>query len=123
RIRPRLADLERHKVTPEDFRSEAVAWRTELETVRGRWGRIRAPGSLARAGHLYDLALRQYEVAVDAFVAASSEPSVRIDAAVTAAVPTAERADRTYDQADALVNAEARAAGIAPPEPPGPSGS
>ena len=53
----------------------------------------------------YDLALRQYEEAIDGFVAASRHPPNELAAAITAAVPTAERADRTYDRADALVKA------------------
>ena len=104
-MRPGLADLEFHRVTPERFREEAAAWRRGMERVRQALARLRPPHNLERAASLYDLALRQYEEAIDGFVVASREPPSELAAAITAAVPTAERADRTYDRADALVKA------------------
>jgi hypothetical protein len=119
-IRPRLADLEFHKVTPEEFRVEASGWRAQLEQVRKRLDAVHPPPDLTRAAALYDLAMRQYEQAVDGFVTASRQPGSRLASAITAAVPAAEQADKTYDEADAAVDAEARSLNITPPEPPGP---
>src|SRR5439155_9217637 len=70
-MRPGLADLEFHRVTPERFREEAAAWRRGMERVRQALARLRPPHNLERAASLYDLALRQYEEAIDGFVVAS----------------------------------------------------
>jgi hypothetical protein len=122
-IRPSLALLERHRISPEQFRHEAGDWRAELESIRIRWRGLRPPASLAEAARLYDEAMRGYESALDGFVAASRQPSDHLDAAVSSAVPAAEGADRAYDAADALVDAQAKRLGLTPPDPPGPSGS
>lgn len=105
-IRPRLAELSLGDVTPEQFEAEADGWRASLGQVRTRLGAVPVPARLREAARLYDLALRQYVEAIDAFVDASAQPPEQVAAAITAAVPVAERADRTYDRADALVQRE-----------------
>ena len=116
-VKPRLADLDFGAVTPSEFRAEAVGWKAELERVRTGLDRVSAPAILRPAALLYDRALLRYEAAVDAFVAASYAPPSGIKAAVTAAVPTANRADAIYDRADAIVRAAQRRFGLPTPPP------
>lgn len=105
-IKPRLTDLELGKVTAEQFRQEAAAWKRKMEDVRQGFAGVAPPKRLREAAHLYDRALRQYREAIDAFAAASTRPPAELKDAITAAVPTADAADHTYDRADALVQAE-----------------
>ena len=111
-IKPRLADIEAGSVTPEQFRAEAVRWKQKIEEVRRGFTGVHPPDRLAAAARLYDLAMRQYQDAIDAFVAAVGHPAPELNAAITAAVPAAERADATYDRADKLVAAALTRAGV-----------
>jgi hypothetical protein len=105
-IKPRLTDLREGKVTPEQFRSEAALWRTKFEATRDALNQLRPTPALRRANELFDTAFRQYAEAMTAFSEASRKPDV--GAAITQAIPLAERADRTYDRADAIVQKELR---------------
>jgi hypothetical protein len=113
-IRPRLADIELGQVTPEQFRLEAGGWHDAMGRLRVRLRKVPVPSSsgLRQAALLYDLALSQYQAAIDGFAAASRKPKAELKAAISAAVPLAERADRTYDRADALLNAALRRVGL-----------
>lgn len=109
-IRPRLTDLREGRVAPEQFRAEAQAWRTRFEATRTALERLQPTPGLRDAGRLLDTAFRQYAAAMTAFAEASRQPDLA--AAITKAVPLAERADRTYDRADAIVQAELRRLGL-----------
>jgi hypothetical protein len=109
-IRPRLTDLREGHVTPAQFRTESDLWRIKFEATRSALDRLHPTPELERAARLFDEAFRQYGAAMIAFSNASRQPDLA--AAITAAVPLAERADRTYDRADALVQAELRRLGV-----------
>jgi hypothetical protein len=109
-IRPRLTDLREGRVTPEQFRIEAAFWRTRFDATRGALDELRATPALEEANRLFAIAFRQYAAAVTAFSNASRQPDLA--AAIADAVPLAERADRTYDRADAIVQAELRRLGL-----------
>ena len=110
-IRPRLADIEVGAVTADQFRLEAAGWKQTMEKVRRQIAAVRAPSRLHRAAALYDQAMRQYQAAIDGFVTAAGSPASQLKAAITAAVPAAQRADATYDHADRLVDAALEAVG------------
>jgi hypothetical protein len=109
-IRPRLTDLREGGVTPEQFRTEATLWRTKFEATRSAVAQLHPTPRLERAAGLFDDAFRQYAAAMIALSEASRQPDLA--AAIAEAVPLAERADRTYDRADAVVQAELRRLGL-----------
>lgn len=111
-VRTSVASLFRGELAPADFRARAGAWKADLERVRLQLAAQQPPARLKPAAELFDRALRQYRAAIDGFVTASRAPAARLQAALTAAVPAAERADRTYDRADALVQRELRRLGL-----------
>lgn len=111
-IRPRLADIELGAVTADQFRVEATAWKQKMESVRRGIAAVKPPTRVKAAAHLYDVAMRQYQAAIDAFVVAVGRPPAELKEAITAAVPLADRADATYDRADKLVDAALVRAGV-----------
>jgi hypothetical protein len=71
------------------------------------------PSTLSRAADLYDRALRGYEQAVDAFVAASFHPAgADLNAAMASAIDVAKAADAVYEQARAVVAREWKRLGL-----------
>jgi len=116
-IKPSLSDLSTHKLSPEQFRGYASGWRARFERMRATFNRCPAPSKLRPAARLYDQSIREYVQAVDAFAAASTRPESELGAAITEAVPAADKADRTYDQADAMVKKELRRLDL-PERPP-----
>jgi hypothetical protein len=111
-VRPGLSDIERGRVTGAVFRSRAQAWRSEMERVQTGFAATPPPARLKPAAALFDESLRGYIAAIDRFVMASYKTGDALKAAITAAVPTAEQADKTYDRAIALVNAERKRVGL-----------
>jgi adenylate cyclase len=105
-IKPRLTDLRQGKVTPQQFRLEAELWRAKFEATRIAVEQLRPTAALQRANELFDETFRQYAAAMVAFAKASEARD--IDAAIVKAIPLAEKADRTYDRADGIVQAELR---------------
>jgi hypothetical protein len=120
-IRPALRDLVAGTMTPAEFREAAVGWKESLSAIRRRFAAAPAPAQLRHASELFDTALRRYLLAVDAFVAASARPATELETTVAAAAVVAENADRIYDQADALLQAELYRLGL-PHRPPFPTG-
>jgi hypothetical protein len=117
-IKPGLRDLENGSKAPADFRSSAAAWRRDMEDVRRRFAAVAAPPGLALAKSLFDQSLGDYLRAIDAFVAASLQPKSKLQAAITAAVPIAEKADKTYDRASTALKAEMQRVGLPVPSNP-----
>ena len=70
------------------------------------------PPRLRAAADLFDQSLAGYLDAIDAFVAASVKTGEALKAAITAAVPIAERADKTYDRAKSLLDVERKRVGL-----------
>lgn len=115
-MRPGLTDLSSGKVGGAEFRRMAGGWRGEMTRVRAGFASAKPPtAALKRAAALFDESLVGYLRAIDAFVAASSKTGKELEAAITAAVPVAENADKVYDRASDLVKAEFRRVGL--PEP------
>ena len=104
-IRPRLSDLREGRITPEQFRTEADYWRVRMEAARVAVAKLRPADGLIEAAELFETAFRQYVDAIVAFSAASRRPTPELTGAISAAIPLAEKADKTYDEADALVQA------------------
>ena len=111
-VRHGLTSLALGELTPEAFREQAVTWKADLERVRAAFATREPPTRLRDAADLFDRALAQYLAVIDRFVAVSHTPKAELSAAITAAVPIAELADRTYDRADAMVQAELRRLGL-----------
>jgi len=80
--------------------------------VRVETAALETPSRLRPAADLYERAYREYEAALDAFVQASFSPKDQLRAAVEGAIPLAEKADKTWDRALALVQAELRRLGL-----------
>ena len=114
-MKPSLSDLHSHKLSPEQFRDYASGWKARFERMRASFNGCPAPAKLRPAARLYDRAMGEYIEAVDAFAAASTKPD--LGAAITEAVPAAEKADRTYDQADEIVKKELKRLDL-PERPP-----
>ncbi|MCA1833971.1 MAG: hypothetical protein ABR548_04340 [Actinomycetota bacterium] len=112
-VRPGLSDLVNGRITGETFRSQAKGWRGELEQVRVGFAAAKIPDKLARAAQLFDTSLRGYVAAIDAFVAASFSVGEPLKTAIKSAVPLAERADKTYDEATAILEKERKRVGLA----------
>ena len=120
-IKPGIDALYAGSLAPPAFRTNAGGWRADLERVRTEFAALSVPSSLRAAATLYDKALRGYEAAVDAFVAASQQPADQLKHAISSASSVASNADHVYDQADAAVTAELARLGL-PTTPPLPSG-
>jgi hypothetical protein len=114
RIKPAIGDLVDGKVTPEDFRRQAAAWKHDLEEIRKAFAKAPSPPKLTPAKQLFDEAMRGYVAAVDEFVRASSQSGTpdEIDAALEPGRVLARRADKTYDRARRLVQSELRRVGL-----------
>lgn len=117
-IRQGLGALVFGDVGPEEFRRQAAGWRQGMSRVRESFAAVPAPGSLAAVAAEFDRALATYLRAIDAFVEASRAPRDAIPDAIEAAVPIAEEADRIYDRASAMLDAERRRVGLPVDEEP-----
>lgn len=117
-IKPGIGELQRGEIAPQAFRDRAATWRRQMENVRGQFAAVSAPASLADVRRLFDESLRGYIEAIDAFVLASSRPKAEIGAAISAAVPTAENADRVYDRATEALKSHLRRVGLNESEAP-----
>jgi hypothetical protein len=118
-VKPGVTDLRTGRMSAADFRARASAWRTDMAQVRQKVSALPHPGTLDDAAALFDVALRRYGDAIDAFVTASDQTPLAT--AITAAVPVAEDADRIYDRADALVQRALAQVGL-PTRPAFPTG-
>jgi hypothetical protein len=117
-MKPGKAELERGEITPEVFRERAATWRRQMLSVRDQFAAVPAPDRLDPVRKLFDDSLKAYVEAIDAFVVASTRPKAQINDALAAAVPIAQKADSTYDQAVALLKKELRKLGLDESEAP-----
>jgi F0F1-type ATP synthase membrane subunit b/b' len=114
-LRPSLADLVDRKMTPTAFQSQAVEWKQVVATARQQARSLAVPPGLKGSADLFDRSMGQYEDAIDAFESASEQPSDKIENAIDAAAPLAQKADTTYDQSAALLNQALETAGLPTP--------
>ena len=111
-IRPSLGDLSSGRIDAAEFGRRASAWKAAMQKVRTGFANApRTPG-LEQTAKIFDISFNLYLEAIDAFVIASSKTGEALTAAISAAVPTAERADTTYDQAVALLKKERKRVGL-----------
>lgn len=114
-VKPRITDLRDGSVTVEQFQREAENWIRLYEDLGKRFDDVERVPRLDAAAALYRQAMATYADAFRAFLAASKRPTrqERNDA-ITAAVPTAEKADDIFDRARAELERVMRQAGLDP---------
>jgi hypothetical protein len=113
-IRPSLREIESGELKPEQFRTFAKGWKSGMENVRRGFAEARTTEHLKPVAKLFDEAFRLYIAAIDLFAAASLKTGQELKDAITAAIPTAERADKTYDRAAAALRKERKRVGLPP---------
>jgi hypothetical protein len=114
RVKPSLGDLVEGRTKPEDYRRLAAAWKHDLDEIRKAFASAPAPPRLTEAARFFDRAMRGYVEAIDEFARVSSTKGTadEIDAALNPGREMARRADKTYDRARRLVQAELRRTGL-----------
>jgi hypothetical protein len=115
-MKPSLADFRAGRLEPAAFAERARSWQLSFRRTRQQLDAISPPPSVSQARPLFDGALDAYfNAAATLEQAAGAEAGAR-NGLVDEAVATARQADRTYNQAAAVVQAALRAAGL-PPDP------
>ena len=114
RIKPALAQLVEGTLKAADFVRQSEGWKHDLSEIRRAFAAAPAPKGVKDASRIFDQAFRGYLAAVDAFVRGSSTQGApeKIDGALEPGRVIARRADKTYDRARRLVQAELRRLGL-----------
>jgi hypothetical protein len=114
-MKPALHDLTTDHVTsPAFIATEATQWRATLEHDRGSLSDLHLRGRLADARGRLVAALDLYVDAAAQFRSAALASGEQREQLIDGGVATAKRADATYDQGAAIVQAVRRSLGLGP---------
>src|SRR3954467_11900919 len=114
-MKPALHDLTSDHVTPPSFvATEATQWQTTLERVGSQVAGIHVHGRLAQARTRLAAALSLYADAAAQFHAAALASGQQRAHLIDRGIATAKRADTTYDEGAAIVQAVRRSLGLGP---------
>jgi hypothetical protein len=126
-IKPSIAALEAGSLSASEMRSRAVTWESRFLQERVALAGVTLPAGLAGAASGFDSAFRRYDDAATALAGvANSDTGNANSAQVQAAATLAAQADKLYDAAAAIIQADRRTVGLGPtvdlPDPtPSPS--
>jgi hypothetical protein len=114
-IKPSIAALEAGSLSAAEMRSRAVTWESRFQQERAALAAVTVPAGLAGAASGFDNAFRRYDDAATALAGVPDSDVGNADSAqVQAAAALAAQADKLYDAAAAIIQADRRAVGLGP---------
>jgi hypothetical protein len=114
-IKPSIASLEDGSLTAAAMRSRGVVWQSRFEQARAALAKVTAPTGLAAVASGFDQAFQRYGDAATALAGVPDSATGNLNPApVQVAASLAVQADKLYDAAAAIIQADRRAAGLGP---------